>query len=70
MDNRPLISVRDAALSLGVGPATVYRLCRAGGIPSVRVGKVIRVHPLVLDAIRQGGLPQDGNGQQHVSGTL
>jgi excisionase family DNA binding protein len=60
MDNRPLVSVREAARSLGVGPATVYRLCRAGSIPSVRVGKAVRVHPSTVDAIRQGGLPQEG----------
>ncbi len=58
MDNRPLVSVREAARSLGVGPATVYRLCRVGSIPFVRVGKAVRVHPETVDAIRQGGLPQ------------
>lgn len=60
MDNRPLVSVREAALSLGVGQATIYRLCRSGSIPSVRVGKAVRVHPGTVDAIRQAGLPQDG----------
>jgi len=60
MDNRPLISVRESALSLGVGAATVYRLCRAGSIPFVRVGKAIRVHPSTVDAIRQGEIPQEG----------
>lgn len=58
MDNRPLIGVTDAARSLGVCRATVYRLARSGAIPAVRIGKAVRLKPETVEAIRENGLPE------------
>jgi len=57
MDNRPLIGVTDAAKSLGVCRATVYRLARSGAIPVVKIGKAVRLKPETVEAIRENGLP-------------
>jgi excisionase family DNA binding protein len=42
---RPLISVRQTARLLGVGSATVYRLCDRGELPHFRVLSAIRIDP-------------------------
>src|SRR5438067_12803512 len=37
-----LLSVDEVASYLGVGPITVYRWCRQGRLPALKVGKVWR----------------------------
>lgn len=44
-----LLSVRRAAVRLGIGRGTTYRLIREGVLPAVRVGGSIRVDPRELD---------------------
>lgn len=39
-----LLTVREVAERLRLHPATVYRLARAGKLPSLRVGRSIRFH--------------------------
>lgn len=45
-----LLTVRQVAEQLAVSTATVYTLCRAGGLKHVRVANAIRVSPRVLEA--------------------
>jgi excisionase family DNA binding protein len=54
------LSVREAAKALSVSPATVYKLCRRGELPHVRVSNSIRVAPDDLAAFvasRRNGVP-------------
>ncbi len=48
----PLLTVREVASRLGVCTATVYALCEAGTLPSMRVlgRNTIRVAPADLEA--------------------
>lgn len=44
MDNRRLwLRIPEAAARLGLGRSTFYELVRAGAIPTVRVGKAVRI---------------------------
>jgi excisionase family DNA binding protein len=47
---QPLLSVRQAAVLLGVCTATVYRMCEHGEIPHFRVRNAIRVPVVALKA--------------------
>ena len=42
-DETPFVDVIEAGRLLGVGKETAYRAVRTGEIPSIRVGKKIRV---------------------------
>ena len=44
-----LLSVDEVASSLGVGPITVYRWCRQGRLPTLKVGKVWRIRRGALE---------------------
>jgi excisionase family DNA binding protein len=44
-----LLSVREAADALHLHVSTVRRIIRAGGLPVVRLGRAIRVHPRDLE---------------------
>lgn len=41
----PLLSLRDVADVLGVSVDTARRLVRRGDLGSVRVGRMLRIHP-------------------------
>jgi excisionase family DNA binding protein len=45
-----LLTVEDAASRLAVSKPMVYRLCAAGLLHSVRVGRCVRVHARDLEA--------------------
>lgn len=47
---KALLTVTEAAERLSLGRATTYQLVRRGAIPSVRVGRVVRVPVRALDA--------------------
>jgi excisionase family DNA binding protein len=47
---QPLLSVRQAAVLLGVCTATVYRMCEHGELPHFRVRNAIRVPVVALKA--------------------
>src|SRR5580658_5708122 len=50
-----LVDKRDLAHALGVSPATIDRLCRAGRIPFIRVGDVRRFDPVAVRAALEQG---------------
>ena len=52
---RPVLGVNEAARVLGIERATLYRLLRAGGLESVRVGKRQTFRPEDLDAYLERG---------------
>ena len=50
-----LLDVAGAAKALGVSGGTVYRMARAGKIPSARLGKELRfVRSQLLEAVSEG----------------
>lgn len=40
---RPTVTAAEAAAVLGLAPVTVYRMAADGRLPSVRVGRTVRV---------------------------
>lgn len=60
-----LLTVEEAAQHLGIGRSLAWRLVRQGALPSVRLGRLVRVPQLVLDEwiARQCVLPEETNGQ-------
>lgn len=48
--NKKWLSVEDVVDELGIGKMTVYRLLRAGTIPSHQFGRLYRVRPEDLKA--------------------
>jgi excisionase family DNA binding protein len=50
LDSDALLTVEDAANRLAVSKAMAYRLCRAGLLRAVRVGRCVRVHARDLEA--------------------
>ena len=40
---KPYLSPDEASVVLGVGRVTIYRLIRSGALPSVRLGRLIKV---------------------------
>jgi excisionase family DNA binding protein len=48
------ISVPEAALRLGIGRVTAYRLALEGSLPALRLGKQLRVPVAALDALLAG----------------
>src|SRR3712207_2998156 len=52
---KDLLSVEEVAGYLGVGPVTIYRWCREGSLPCLKIGKSWRVRREALeDFLRQG----------------
>ncbi len=52
---KDLLSVEEVAAYLGVGPVTIYRWCREGRLPCLKIGKSWRVRREALeDFLRQG----------------
>jgi excisionase family DNA binding protein len=50
----PTMSVERAAECLGIGRSSAYKAVRAGEIPSIRVGTLIRVPTAALCRLLQG----------------
>jgi excisionase family DNA binding protein len=56
--SKVLLNVEEAAEYLGVGPVTVYRWCREGRLPCLKVGRAWRVRREALeDFLRRGERP-------------
>ncbi len=58
-----LLTVSEAARRLALGRATTYRLVQLGELPSVRIGRAVRVPARALDewvAARTKGAVADG----------
>src|ERR687898_1088672 len=64
MDHRPrlgdeLLSADDVAQYLELEPVTIYRWCRDGRLPCMKLGKVWRIRRAALDAfLRQAEQPR------------
>ena len=55
LTKKDLLSVEDVAGYLGVGDVTVYRWCREGRLPCLKIGKSWRIRRAALeDFLRQG----------------
>lgn len=50
MDNKALLTVPEAARRLSLGRATAYRMVQMGELPSVRIGRAVRVPAQALAA--------------------
>lgn len=48
--DKALLTVAEAAQRLSLGRATTYQLVRRGELPSMRVGRAVRVPVRALDA--------------------
>lgn len=53
--NRELLGVEDVARYLGVRPTTVYRWCREGRLPCLKIGKGWRIRRSALEDFLQRG---------------
>jgi excisionase family DNA binding protein len=51
---RPTISVEELSEVLAVGRSSAYELCRAGRVPTIRVGRSVRVPTPALAALLLG----------------
>jgi excisionase family DNA binding protein len=61
---KDLLGVEDVSGYLGVGPVTVYRWCREGRLPCLKVGKSWRIRREALENfLRQGERPVTLTGQ-------
>lgn len=61
---KDLLGVEEVSGYLGVGPVTVYRWCREGRLPCLKVGKSWRIRREALeDFLRQGERPATLTGQ-------
>ena len=52
--DKDFLTVREAAKILRIGKDTAYAAVRSGTIPSVRIGKQIRISRQVLQALADG----------------
>lgn len=55
-----LLTVREVADRLRLHPGTVYRLARAGALPSLRVGRSIRFQADEIERIGREAPPDRG----------
>ncbi len=49
-----VLRVEEAARLLRVSPQTVYAACRAGTLPTVRVGRVLRLPRAAIERLLRG----------------
>lgn len=49
------MSVTEARTILGIGRRLAYRMVANGQLPSIRLGKCIRISRVALDKMLQGG---------------
>ncbi len=62
------LRAQQVAALLGVSEARCYELMRTGILPSVRLGRQVRVHEEVLrEWIRNGGQTLPGGGRRRTS---
>ena len=59
-DTERLLTVPEVAEVLGVHPSSVYELARSGKLPTVRVGKYVRIAPSALREWLAAQGPQKG----------
>jgi excisionase family DNA binding protein len=67
MDSHRLLTIAEVAARLGITPARAYEACRRGLIPSVRIGRQVRVDPDALAKwIAAGGQALPGGWRRDV----
>lgn len=49
----PLLTVEDVAKFIGSSTKTVRRLIETGDLPHVRIGRLVRIHPMDLERFVQ-----------------
>jgi excisionase family DNA binding protein len=49
MNDRKTMSIREAANYLGIGRNSAYEAARAGQIPTIRIGRLLRVPVVALE---------------------
>jgi len=60
--DRRLLNISEVAKFLNVKKHRAYQLAREGVIPVVRLGRQVRVDPVILDEfVRNGGEPLEGD---------
>ena len=67
---QPTVSVEAAAAILGVARQTVYRAVRAGEIPSIHVGRLVRIPTARLLALLGQETPPGSESQHETAGAL
>jgi len=56
-----LLLVTEVARILNISPERTYELVRIGALPAVRIGRQLRIDPVVLaEWVRKGGKPLPG----------
>lgn len=50
MSDQKLMTVPEAALQLGIGVTNTWKLVWSGELPSVRIGRAVRVDPAAIRA--------------------
>jgi excisionase family DNA binding protein len=60
VDEKVLLSVAETALLLGLDPKTVRKAAAAGEIPSVVIGRLIKVPSWFIRQQRDGAAPRAG----------
>jgi excisionase family DNA binding protein len=58
--NRPTMSVDEFAIAAGVGRGTAYEAVRLGQIPSIRLGRRIRIPTASVRRMLELGLVEGG----------
>jgi excisionase family DNA binding protein len=53
-----LLTPEELAARWSVPKSHIYRLARAGAVPTVRLGKYVRVHPAAIEAFERGDNPK------------
>ena len=48
--DEPLVDCREAAVRLDTSPKRIYKMCRAGLLPQIRLGRSVRIQPADLRA--------------------
>lgn len=60
----PTITVEDAGRVLGVGRSLAYRMARSGALPTIRVGRLLRVPlPRLLEMLEGENPAGEGGGR-------
>ncbi|MEN6358089.1 MAG: DNA-binding protein [Armatimonadota bacterium] len=67
MNDKLTVSVVEAGRMLGVGRCTAFRLAKAGTIPTLRLGKKLRVSVPALNAmLMKAGIPAGIGGDSNA----
>ena len=60
MENTDVMTVPEAGARLGLGRQAAYRMVQRGLIPSIKLGRTVRVPRVAFDALLAGKPQQSG----------